>query len=315
MVSRADQAFGALVIAVSAVGFWLAMPFALTLFPALVDRVLRGTSDALHLCAGILTSVHPELPPLGAVALGLGVVALAPACVRGVGFVGAITRRARPAAVDAPGRLRRAVQTVGLGRRVVCLDDQLRYAYCAGLLVPRVYVSLGTVRALRGRELEAVLWHEGHHLRRRDPLRALVARAFACIFVVAPVISELAEHVEIASELEADRAVLRAQGTPRWIAGALLALGCTTPPAPHTPLSAWSLSSARVDQLAEAGVDVALPPISPPAVVRTAAVLAVAFGLALGQAARAHFVELAFLPEATDAMAHLCPLPSAGPLL
>jgi beta-lactamase regulating signal transducer with metallopeptidase domain len=314
-MSRADQTFGALVIAVSALGFSLAMPFALTLFPALIDNVLRGTGDALHLCAGILNSVHPELPPLGAFALGLGVVALAPACVRIIRFVGAIRRRARPATVDAPGRLRRAVQTVGLGRRVVCLDDQLRYAYCAGLLVPRVYVSLGTVHALRGRELEAVLWHEGHHLRRRDPLRALLARAFAGIFVVAPVISELAERFEIASELEADRAVLRAQGTPRWIAGALLALGRTRPPSRHAPLSAWSLSSARVDQLEEVGADVVLPPISPLAVVRTAAVLAVALGLALGQAARAHFVELAFLPEATGAIAHLCPLPIAGPLL
>lgn len=314
-MSRADRAFGALVVAVSALGFWLAVPLALTIFPAVIDGLLRGPNEALRLCTGILTSVHAELPPLGAAALGLGVIALAPAALSAVRFFGAVRRGARPAVLDAPSRLRRAAHAVGLGRRVVCLDDDLRYAYCAGLLMPRVYISRGTVRALRGRELEAVLWHEGHHLHRRDPLRALVARAFAGIFVAAPVISELAKRFELASELEADRAVLRAQQTPRWIAGALLALGGTTPPSLYAPLSAWSLSSARVDQLAGDRADVVLPPISSVAVMRTAAALAVALVLALGQAARAHFVELAFLPETSGAIAHVCPLPIAGPLL
>ncbi|MEO8631785.1 MAG: M56 family metallopeptidase [Chloroflexota bacterium] len=314
-MSRADRAFGALVIAVSAVGVWLAVPLALTIFPAVIDGLLRGSNDALRLCTGILTSVHAELPPLGAAALGLGVIALAPAALRAVRFVGAVRRGLRPAVVDAPRRLRRAADAVGLGKRVVCLDDQLRYAYCAGLLVPRVYISLGTFRALRGRELEAVLWHEAHHLRRRDPLRALVARALADVFFAAPVISELAERFELASELEADRAVLQAQRTPRWIAGALLALAGTTPPSPYVPLSAWSLSSARVDQLAGDRADVVLPPISSVAVLRTAAALAVALVLALGQAARAHFVEWAFLPETSGAIAHVCPLPMSGPLL
>jgi beta-lactamase regulating signal transducer with metallopeptidase domain len=314
-LSRADRTFVVLVVAVSTLGSWLALPLALTLFPAVIDSVLRGSNDALHLCAGILTTVHDELPPLGAVALGLAAIALAPAAVRAFRLVGAVRRATRPAMVDAPRRLRRAATTVGIGAWVVCLDDEARYAYCAGLLAPRVYVSLGTVRALRGRELEAVLWHEGHHRRRRDPLRALVARAFAVVFGVAPVISELADRFEVASELEADRAVLRAQRTPRWIAGALLALGRTKSASPHVSLSAWTLSSARVDQLAQDRAVVVLPPISRGALIRTAAVLAVALILALGQSARAHFVELAFLPEATGAIAHLCPLPIAGPLL
>jgi len=314
-VSCADRTFAALAIAASTLAFWLGLPLVLTLFPAVVDRLLRGSSDALHLCTGIITSVHAEVPPLGAAALVLGAVALAPGARRAMRVVRAVIRGARPATVGAPPRLRRAGRAVGLGERVVCLDDEARYAYCAGVLRPRVYVSLGAVRALRGRELEAVLWHERHHLRRRDPLRALVARACAVIFIVAPVISELADRFEVATELEADRAVLRAQRSPRWIAGALLALGRTMPRSPRVPLSEWSLSSARVDQLAEDRADIVLPPISPVALIRTAAVLAVALMLAVGQGARAHLVELAFLPEAGGAVAHLCPLPIAGPLL
>lgn len=313
-MSRADRTFGALVVAVTVLGSWLAVPLVLTLFPALIDALLRGSNDALHLCAGILTTVHGELPPLGTVALALATVALAPAALGGIGSIGARRRVAHATLVDPPRHLRRAAKTVGIGARVVCVDDSLRYAYCAGLLTPRVYVSLGTVRALRGRELEAVLLHERHHLRRRDPLRVLVARALARIFVVAPIISELADRFEVATELDADRAVLRAQKTPRWIAGALLALGRPRPPLAHAPLSAWSLSSARVDQLAQDGT-IILPQVSRLALVRTTAALAIAFGLALGQGARAHFVELAFLPEATGAIAHLCPLPIAGPLL
>jgi Zn-dependent protease with chaperone function len=78
------------------------------------------------------------------------------------------------------------------------------------LLRPRVYVSRGLLSALSPQEVEAVLRHEAHHLRRRDPLRLFflgLAQRLAAPFPAARVLIDRA-RVEI--ELAADRAALQA---------------------------------------------------------------------------------------------------------
>lgn len=314
-MSASDRAFGALVAVAGAIGACVAVPLLLTFFPSAVERIVRGSNDAVAFCAGVLTSVHTELPPLGALALGLTAIALAPLSVRTLRSCRPHARPVRPAALEIRGRLARAASRVGISDRVVCLDDRARYAYCAGLRFPRVHVSLGAVRCLRNKELEAVLWHERHHLRRRDPLRSMIARALGSIFLAAPLIPELVARFEIARELDADHAALAAQGTPHGLAGALLALDERTPQFSTLAMSGWSLSSVRIDQLAGASSNELLPRASSRAVLTTSAILAVAMMLAMGQAARAHLLPAGLLPEEPGAVAHVCPLPIRGPLL
>src|SRR3984885_3279748 len=57
-------------------------------------------------------------------------------------------------------------------------DPQPR-AFCVGLFRPRVYVSTGAVAILDEAALSAVLAHERHHARRRDPLRLAAGRVLA----------------------------------------------------------------------------------------------------------------------------------------
>ena len=314
-MARADRAFGALVAITLTLAGWLSLALLFTLFPAIVDRLVRSSSDSLSFCTGVFTNVHAELPPFGAAALGLAAMAVAPAALRAARLLSAARVHAGPTQVDAPARLRDAASRVGIAGRVLCVDDRARYAYCAGLLGPRVYVSLGAVRVLTRRELEAVLWHEAHHLRRRDPLRALIARGLAALFRAAPVVGELAARFEIATELDADRAALLAQGTARGLAGALLALGRGVPPPDRAALMAWSMSSRRVDQLAGVSAENLLPGLSRRAVSWTAIALMVGLVLAIGQAARTHLLPPTFLNEAAGAVGHLCPIPLGGPLL
>ena len=67
------------------------------------------------------------------------------------------------------------------GVRVVLVCDPRPLVFCAGLLRPRIYLSDGARRRLEPRALRAVLAHEAHHARRRDPLRLLVCgRLGAC---------------------------------------------------------------------------------------------------------------------------------------
>lgn len=312
-MARSDRAFGTLVVIALILAALFAAPLAITLFPALIERLVRGSSDALLLCGGVLTNVHKDLPPFGAAALGLAMMALAPASIRAVRLL-----RGKPRCVIAmatPSRLRDAAARAGVSHRVVCVDDASRWAYCAGLWSPRIYVSLGAVRALSVRELEAVLWHEAHHLRRRDPLRALIARSLGTLFVALPLVTELAGRFEVAKELDADRAALRAQGTPRGLAGALLVLDSTHTPSRRIPASAWSLASLRIDQLAGVDAKELLPGISRRAVFLTGATVLIAVVIVFGQAVRAHFLPFAFVPEPAAAVAHSCPMPINGPLL
>ncbi|MGH2783201.1 MAG: hypothetical protein ACRDLA_17685, partial [Thermoleophilaceae bacterium] len=64
------------------------------------------------------------------------------------------------------------------GTRVTVFDSRRPQAFCAGFLRPRIYLSTAAA-ALPGGHLEAIVAHERHHRRRRDPLRLLVARTLS----------------------------------------------------------------------------------------------------------------------------------------
>ena len=64
-------------------------------------------------------------------------------------------------------------------------------AFCAGLLRPRVYVSTGAVAILDQEALSAVLAHERHHARRRDPLRLAIGRVLARALFFLPGLADL----------------------------------------------------------------------------------------------------------------------------
>jgi Zn-dependent protease with chaperone function len=105
----------------------------------------------------------------------------------------------------------------------VIADDRLM-AFCAGLLRPRIHVSTGTVAMLSPAELAAVIAHERHHVRRRDPLRLFLVRTVADALFVLPALPRLAERYAALVELGADDAAVAANdGDAAPLASALLA--------------------------------------------------------------------------------------------
>jgi Zn-dependent protease with chaperone function len=108
------------------------------------------------------------------------------------------------------------------GVRVFVADRPM--AFCAGLLRPRVHVSTGTIAMLSEAELAAVVAHERHHARRRDPLRLFVVRTVADALFVLPALPRLAERYAALVELGADDAAVAANGGDAApLASALLA--------------------------------------------------------------------------------------------
>ena len=148
------------------------------------------------------------------------------------------------------------------GHTVTVVRDRRPLAFCAGLLRPALYVSDTALGRLGEPELRAVIEHEAHHARRRDPLRLLAAQTAADAFGFLPPLRGLARSAAALADLAADAAAVAAVGSRAPLAGALLA---RVEPAPE-----------RVDHLLGRPLAAVPPGVLASAVLAVAALVAVA---------------------------------------
>ena len=178
-------------------------------------RRLALALDVLALCAVAVLAVvaadaalhHATVLPL--IAAAVGVVAL-----RALASLARQLRHHR--------RLRFPARAAVLhGHAVRVVPGAMLGAFCAGLLRPAIYVTEGTLQCAGEAELRAILAHEEHHRRRRDPLRLLLARTVADAFRPLPLFTSLADHQAAVADLMADAAAVSAVGEARPLAAAL----------------------------------------------------------------------------------------------
>jgi Zn-dependent protease with chaperone function len=131
-----------------------------------------------------------SLPPL---VLGLAIIAV----VRVGATLARVTRNLRLSAIVC----RRLAAGRQDGPAVLPLSEP--HAFVAGLFRPRVYVSEGLLVTYGAADLEVVLEHEQAHVRRRDPLRRLLASAMLA-FHVPGIASWLSREIVCAQEMAAD---------------------------------------------------------------------------------------------------------------
>lgn len=127
--------------------------------------------------------------------------------------------------------------------RAYVVDGDEPQAFCIGPLRPRIYLSRGALALLNDAEREAVLAHEIHHARRRDPLRLLIARALGEGLFFLPAVRHLAERCATLAELAADEAAVSKRGGRPALASALLAFDA------HPSPAAAGIAPERVDHL------------------------------------------------------------------
>jgi Zn-dependent protease with chaperone function len=109
------------------------------------------------------------------------------------------------------------------------IEGRRPQAFCAGLLHPRVYVSTGAIELLDAPALAAVLAHERHHARRRDPLRLACSHVLAQSLFFVPALRRLVQRHHALSEISADEAsVLSTGGDPSALASAMLSFSHAT---------------------------------------------------------------------------------------
>jgi Zn-dependent protease with chaperone function len=138
----------------------------------------------------------------------------------------------------------RRLEPVGRKACATVIADTRPLAFCTGLRRPRVFVSIGTLELLDEPQLMAVLAHERHHQRRRDPLRLFAVRALSDALFFLPLLRRLAERYSALIEVAADDAAVRASGgDPAPLASALLEFDASAGSA------VVGIDPARVDHL------------------------------------------------------------------
>ncbi|MGH9244672.1 MAG: M56 family metallopeptidase [Acidimicrobiales bacterium] len=120
----------------------------------------------------------------------------------------------------APAEVETAASGAALAGRVDVVGEDEPFCFTYGVFAPRVAVSAGLVDRVTIEELGAVLAHEGYHVRNRDPLKLVVARALSRAFFL-PVLAPLHRRYLAGRELAADRRAVVEWGRP-LLAGALM---------------------------------------------------------------------------------------------
>jgi len=146
-------------------------------------------------------------------------------------------------AVTPPESIRLAAERAGLAGRIVLVEDGAAYSFCFGFIRPSVCLSTGIANLLDRSELAAVLAHEAHHMRYRDPLKILIGRTVASALFFLPLSGALRNGYFAGKELCADAHALALEGSlplaralykllnadrPSWPMGAL-AIGALSP--------------------------------------------------------------------------------------
>jgi len=202
-----------------------------------VSRIDFRVPSLAELATACQRYALPQVRPASLLVLVLGSVALATVVLS----VRAVVRQLR-----AGRRFERGLELLGPlpgVPRAHVVDDDEPQAFCIGLLRPRIYISRAALELLGDDERAAVLAHESHHARRRDPLRLLVARALAEGLFFLPAVRRLPERYAALAELAADQAATAGAGGRRALASALLAFD------EHPSPAAVGIAPERVEHL------------------------------------------------------------------
>lgn len=183
-----------------------------------------------------------------------------------------LTLRGLPCAGPLPARMISSIARTGVDR-VRCIAGAAPIAFCAGALRPEIFVSENLADELDDRELDAVLLHEHHHLREREPFVRAAYEAAAQVLFFFPLARWWSRRRIEEAELRADQAAVRRVGT-RPVAAALRALGTALPSG--APFS--GVAELRVAQLLGDPV----PAQRPPAGVVAVSLLGCPFALVVG---------------------------------
>lgn len=98
---------------------------------------------------------------------------------------------------------------LNLKNKVFLVKSNKPFAFCYGLIDPKIYISTKLLDMTTKEELLAILVHEKYHLTSKDTLTLILASAAKSIFFFFPIFSDLIRNYKIEREVRADQEAIK----------------------------------------------------------------------------------------------------------
>jgi beta-lactamase regulating signal transducer with metallopeptidase domain len=158
--------------------------------------------------------------------------------------------RAEPVSLQRFPRLKSAIEkSLGSSEDVMLVRSPAPICFTKGFLHPRIILSTQMGKELTSEELEAVLLHEASHLRRRDPLRRLVAELIQDFLFFIPFVRIVGSKFRASQEITADRYVTSVTDRPVELARAIVKVASNIQANLVVPFSSQETLNDRVRRL------------------------------------------------------------------
>lgn len=108
-----------------------------------------------------------------------------------------------------------------LVNKIVILHDDKPFAYCFGILNPKIFITTKLIAMTNRKELEIILLHEKYHLEHRDNLVLLLATFIESLFPFFPIFTDLIRIYKTDRELLADHAAIQEKSDKYFLSSVL----------------------------------------------------------------------------------------------
>ncbi len=123
-------------------------------------------------------------------------------------------------------QLKSIIKRHSLQNKVYLIENSRTFAFCFGILNPKIYISTHLLSLMTEKEIEAVILHEKYHLDHRDSLTMLIATVLQHLFPFFPLLSDLVRNYKIEREIEADHQAIQTLGNAQPVTTVLKKLLC-----------------------------------------------------------------------------------------
>lgn len=106
----------------------------------------------------------------------------------------------------------RTLHGLRLEDKALLISDPKPFAFCLGIIQPKIYVSTGLFQIVTEKELEAILYHEQYHIKNHDALTMILGQVNKTLFPFLPILSDLLQKYQIEREVHADEEAIIKSG-------------------------------------------------------------------------------------------------------
>jgi len=160
--------------------------------------------------------------------------------------------------VGATKRLNRQFRS--LGTKIVVVREDAFLALAMGIFRPKILVSTHVLDHFTEQELRAILLHEWHHCKNRDPLKLFLMTLFTDSMKYIPALHGLAHHYKVWRELLADRFVMNTMGSPYELGSVLFKLAGQAKRQPNVGVHFADVAiNYRIQQIIEPSEPIHIP--------------------------------------------------------